>query len=162
MNVARAIEIAFAELLRKAELGAGVTIRAWQSLPTDGTWTEEKDRSFPMIDVRCGPPTMDDNARTLYSETRILCGTKTDDDRDHSKISTLYGAVQESVDKIYGQFYGTEAEELAAFRAAITREAGAAFSFGGLSFSEGMAPADAEGVNMIGVSMRVHYSRSDI
>lgn len=152
-----------AETIRAyAEIGEGVTIRAWQSLPADGSWSPDTDRAFPMVDVRCGPPRTDDSQTTLSCECAVLMGTKTDDDRDHAAISALYDAVQELVDKLFAQFRTTAGTELTYFLARIAAEVGAAgFVFGGLTFGEGLAPSDEDGVNMIGVVLNVHYSRSD-
>jgi len=105
VNVARAIELAYAQTLREyAELGAGCAVRAWQSLRNDPTWDVEKDRTFPMVDVRVSAPRFDDNAHTMYCEAAVLCGTKTDDDIDHAAIQSLYGAVQGVCDLLYAQF----------------------------------------------------------
>lgn len=152
-----------AETIRTyAEIGEGVTIRAWQSLPADGSWSPDIDRAFPMIDVRCGPPRTDDNQATLACECAVLLGTKTDDDKGHAAISALYDAVQGLADKLFAQFRATAGTELTYFLARITAEVGAAgFLFGGLTFGEGLAPSDEDGVNMIGIVLNVHYSRSD-
>lgn len=167
MNAARAIEMAFADVFRTyAELGASCVVRAWQSLPSDPIWSalsaDKKDRSFPLVDVRCGSPRFDANQRTMYCEAQILCATKTDDDVDHSKIQSLYGEVQAVCDSLYSQFVsGTDGDELAKFKETMTAEAGASFHFGGFTFGEGMPPADSDGANMIGIAVQTHFSRSD-
>lgn len=163
MNVARAIELAYAQTLREyAELGAGCAVRAWQSLRNDPTWDVEKDRTFPMVDVRVSAPRFDDNAHTMYCEAAVLCGTKTDDDIDHAAIQSLYGAVQGVCDLLYAQFLaGTDGTELTYFKSVLTTELGASFHFGGFTFADGLAPYDNSGVNMIGISMQVHFSRTD-
>jgi hypothetical protein len=52
--------------------------------------------------------------------------------------------------------------EISDFLASIVANTGAdAFKFGGLTFGEGLAPADDAGINMIGITMVIHYSRSD-
>lgn len=163
MNVSRAIEMAFAQLFRdRAELGATCAVRAWQSLRSDGGWDEERDRTFPLVDVRCAAPRFDANARTMYCEAQILCATKTDDDKDHAAVSALYDGVQSVCDSLYSQFLsGTDGEELAAFKATATAELGAGFHFGGFTFGDGLSPADNAGANVIGIAMRVHFSRAD-
>jgi hypothetical protein len=167
VNAARAIEMAFADVFRTyAELGASCVVRAWQSLPSDPIWSalsaDKKDRSFPLVDVRCGSPRFDANQRTMYCEAQILCATKTDDDVDHSKIQSLYGEVQKSCDALYAQFIsGADSEELTAFKQVLTDELGAHFHFGGFTFGEGMAPTDSDGANMIGIAVQTHFSRSD-
>jgi len=169
MNVPKAIELAMAETIRKyAEMGEDVTIRAWQSLASDGSWKENPDRTFPMIDVRCSPPQTDDNQSTLQVQCSILMGTKTDDDKDHAFISAMYEAVQGACDNMFSQFRTTTGltytadTEISDFLDSVIVNAGAdAFQFGGLTFGEGLAPADDGGINMIGITMVIHYSRSD-
>lgn len=162
MNPPRAIELALAGVLRQyAELSAGTAVRAWQSLRSDPGWDEEKDRTFPLVDVRCAPPTFDDNERTMYCECAVLCATKTDDDKDHAVVSSIYGEVQRVLDLLYSQFIGTAGEEYAAFSDALAAEAGDGFNLGGLSWGTPAAPYDDGGINMIGISIRVHFSRAD-
>lgn len=145
------------------EVGAGVTIRAWQSLVSDGSWKTAPDRAFPMVDVRCTPPRTDDNQATLAVECAVLMGTKTDDDKDHAVVSALYEAVQGLIDTLFSQFrQGTTTGAAAFFIDKIAEYAGAsAFEFGGLTFGDGFGPEDDNGINMIGVTLNVHYSRSD-
>ena len=165
MNTTKAIELAMAETLRKyAQMGADVTIRAWQSLAADGSWKTNPDRKFPMIDVRCSPPGHDDNESTLQVQCAILMGTNTDDDKSHAFISSMYEAVQDVCDTIFAQYKTGvfTGEELAYFLARVVAETSAdAFQFGGLTFGDGLAPADDGGINMIGITMIVHYGRSD-
>jgi hypothetical protein len=168
MNVSKAIELAIAETIRKyAELGDSVTIRAWQSLEADGSWKENPDRTFPMIDVRCSPPKTDDNQSSRQVECAILCGTKTDDDKSHAFISDMYGAVQGVCDKLFkqfrgGTFTGAGNEEIEYFISRVEAEAGAdKFIFGGFTFGDGLSPSDDNGVNMIGVLMIVHFGNND-
>lgn len=164
MNIPKAVELGFADIIRDAEIGEGVVIRAWQSLSADGSWSETPDREFPMIDIRCSPPRSDDNQATLNVECAITMATKTDDDKDHLFISNMYDAVQEVCNNLFKAFRtGSKTDEpLATFLAAIQNEvASAEFDFGGLTFGEGVAPFDDNGANAIGINMVVHYSRSD-
>lgn len=162
MNVPKAIEMALAGTIRKyAEIGEGVTIRPWQSLAADGSWRSDTDRVFPMIDVRCAPPKTDDNQAALACECAVLLGTKTDADKNHLIISALYGAVQGLCNSMFAQFRNSTADgSLDYFNAAVLAEA-SCYGFGGLTFGEGLAPADDAGINMIGIALNVHYSRSD-
>jgi hypothetical protein len=165
MNVPKAIELAMAEMIRnEAEMGEGVVIRAWQSLAADGSWKENPDRYFPMVDVRCSPPRTDDNQATLNVECSILMGTKTDDDKNHEFISGMFDAIQEVCDTLFSQFKNgqTTTDPLKTFLADVIAETTAdKFQFGGFTFGEGLSPTDEGGVNMIGISMIVHYGRSD-
>lgn len=157
-----------AETIRKyAEMGEDVTIRAWQSLASDGSWLENPDRVFPMIDVRCGPPKTDDNQSTLQVECSILMGTKTDDDKSHAFVSDMYEAVQGVCDKLFSQFRSETTAtytgaEISYFLDRVETEAGSDyFEFGGLTFGDGLSPADDGGINMIGITMVIHFGRSD-
>ena len=165
MNVSKAIELAMAETIRKfAEMGEDVTIRAWQSLEADGSWKENPDRSFPMIDVRCSPPRTDDNQSTLQVECAILFGTKTDDDKSHAFISVMYEAGQGVCDNLFSQFRsGTyDGDEIKFFLDKVDEALESdEFKFGGFTFGEGLSPADDAGINMIGITLIVHYGRSD-
>jgi len=165
MNTTKAIELAMAETLRKyAQMGEDVTIRAWQSLEADGSWKKYPDRKFPMIDVRCAPPRTDDNESTLQVECRIMMGTKTDDDKNHAFISNMYEDVQAVCDTLFAQYKTGifTGEELAYFLARVVVETSTdAFQFGGLTFGDGLAPVDDSGTNTIGITMIVHYGRSD-
>lgn len=165
MNISKAIELAMAETIRKyAKLGEDVTIRAWQSLESDGSWKENPDRSFPMIDVRCSPPKTDDNESTQQVECAILFGTKTDDDKSHAFVSAMYEAGQGVCDKLFKQYRtGTFTDtEIKYFIDKVEAEAGAdVFTFGGFTFGEGLSPSDDSGINMIGITMIVHFGRSD-
>lgn len=169
MNTTKAIELAMAETIREyAEMGEAVTIRAWQSLASDGSWKKNPDRTFPMIDVRCSPPKIDDNESTLAVECAILMGTKTDDDKDHAFISAMYEAVQGVCDNLFSQFRTTTGSEYTSdteisdfLASVVANTSAAAFQFGGLTFGDGLAPADDGGINMIGITLIVHYGRSD-
>ena len=164
MNVPKAIELAFAKVIRNyAEMGAGVVLRPWQSLNYDGSWDEEKDRTFPLIDIRCGPGQTDDNQRTLFAECSIICATDNDDDKGHTFISDMYEAVQTVLDGMFSQFIaGTQSTSvLAEFLAEIQTVTGTGFIFGGLEFESPLPPADDAGSNVIGITMKVSYSRSD-
>jgi len=163
VNVSKAVELAFASLLRDhAQLGKGVTIRAWQSLRTDGSWSPAVDRAFPLVDVRCSPFMLDPNETTLKVEVALLCSTKVDDDKDHAFVSAMYEELARVCSLLFSQFKTTTGEELAALLASIQANVDAGqFQFGGLSFSAPVAPKDEDGVNTIGITMSVHYGRSD-
>ena len=165
MNMAKAIELAMAETIRKyAQMGEDVTFRAWRSLEADGSWKENPDRKFPMIDVRCSVPKTDDNESTRQVECAILMGTNADDDKSHAFISNMEDAVQGVCDTLFLQFRSGvfTGDEIAYFLARVVAETSAdAFQFGGLTFGDGLAPADDGGINMIGITLIVHYGRSD-
>lgn len=166
MNVPKAVEIAIAAVLRKRELGASVLLRCWQNLRADGSWKPSTDRSFPVVDIRCSPPTPDTLARTtLIASCQILCGTNADDDRDHAFISKLYEECQTACDLLYAQARGTAGTELNDFTTALNDLLGTElgnFNFDGFQFGDSIAPYDDDGVNAVGFTMQVHYSRNDL
>lgn len=161
MNVPKAVEVAAAVMFRtNSELGAGVVIRAWQSLATDAAWNKESDRSLPMLALLCGTPRYDADQATLYVDLKILCATDNDDDKSHDAISKLYGAVQGTLDDLFDQHQAQEGPVWAKFSESLSNDLGGKFEgVGGLSFVDGLDPTDDEGNNMIGLVMRVHYSR---
>ena len=171
MNTPKAIELAFAELVRRhAELGKDTLIRAWQSLAVDGSWEETKDRDFPLVDIRCAPPRTEQTQSTMAVDAALLCGTKGDDDRDHAIISALYEAVESVCNRLFAQFMtlaGTapnqaEHPELFTFLAKLDELLSpASFHFGGLAFGTPQPPFNENGVQMIGITMVVHYGRPD-
>jgi hypothetical protein len=143
-----------------------VTVRAWQSLEADGSWKENTDRSFPMVDVRCSPPQGDDNQSTLQVQCAILFGTKVDDDKSHAFIAAMYEAGQGMCDNLFSQFRsGTyDGDEIKFFLDKVDEaleSESVDFKFGGFTFGEGLSPSDDSGVNMIGITLIVHYGRSD-
>jgi hypothetical protein len=160
MNIPAALEQAMAEAIRAnaTDIGAGVNIRCWQRLETDGE--TEGARLFPMIDIRATPPATDENQYTLYSDIQIGCGTLAQADRLHTVIRLLYAAVQEVCDMLYSDFAGVgDGSVLDAFNERVEADA-AGYTFGGLSFQAGSPPLDDKGINTIGVALRVHYSRN--
>ena len=165
MNVPKAVELAFAESIRNnAEMGESVTIRAWQSLAADGSWTAPPDRSFPMVDVRCGPPRTDESQTTLQVECAILMGTKTDDDESHAFISNMYDAIQQVCDSLFSKFRTSALTTgpLVTWLATVAANTESGdFGFGGYTFGEGLPPTDDGGINMIGITMIVHYSNAN-
>lgn len=163
MNAAKAIETAVCEVLRKcAEMGT-VELRAWQSLP-ESIGASDYKRKFPCVDVRASPQAADDNAETLTSLVTILCATQTDDDRTHAKASDIYDAVQGAIDRLVAQQHagtaGTDTNEIGVFGTSLTASM-ATVTLGGFTFADGYGPTDDDGLNVIGFSFTVHFSRSD-
>ena len=164
MNVAKSYEQALATVIREyGDLPDDVLIRAWQTIDHDASWDESVDRAFPLIDIRATPARTDDNQATLACECAILVGTMTADDRDHFDVSDLYDRVQGVLDDLYAQFRaqvnGSEKTRFDAIMAGnLTSDE---YSFGGFTFGDGLAPYDDKGVNMIGISMTLHFSRTD-
>ena len=168
MNIPLALETALSETIRaKGQLVTGVVIRTWQSLRNDSSIDRDGSRQFPMVDIRATPPMTADDQATLHSTIAIECKTLVDDDREHMQIQQLYAGVQAVCDEMFGDFRvdGCDPGEGSALRIFLDAIAAypenAFFQFGGLTFEEPLAPFDDDGRNSIGISMRVHYSRSD-
>ena len=165
MNAAKAIEIAFAEVVRKhATLGEDVLIRPWQSLERDGSWDKTKDRDFPVVDIRCAPPKWVQTQVTFSADCALLAGTKLDDDKSHAVISDLYEALQSVLDRLYAQVQMATptGDEWTTFSASLAENLPTTvFHFGGLTYGDVQAPWNDRGVNMIGITMVVHYARPD-
>lgn len=124
----------------------------------------DPEREWPMVDVRCGPPRTDDNQATLFCECNILIGTKADDDRDHAVISGIYEASGGVLDGIFANFrqQAETTDPLKSWLAQMTAlTTSGHFQFGGFTFGAGLAPYDDAGINMMGLTMNVHYGRSD-
>jgi hypothetical protein len=164
MNIAKLTEIALADVIRDhADLPDGVSIRAWQTLGHDATWNPAVDREFPMIEIRSSPPRTDDNQSTLAIETAIIIGNQNADDKDHAVISHIYGAVQETMDRLYAAFRsGSANAEMTTFASAMAAaEAGGRFNFGGFSYGAPLAPFEERSAVMLGITLVTHYSRND-
>ena len=164
LNVPKACEYAIAEALRKnAELGKGVALRTWQNLESDGSWDKKKDLTFPLVDIRATMPVPNEDQQTMECNTQVLCGTLTDEDRNHQTIGPLNAAVYGVLFELFAQFMasedGTYGTELTAYLAVLTRELGTTYHFGGLSFGEPVLPYDDGGHNMIGVNFILNFAR---
>jgi len=162
MNIPKAYELALATVIREfADVGPGFVFRCWQTLRNDPSWkvTSGADRTRYTIDIRSAPPVSDEGPSNRTVTAIIEARAKTEDDQDHAKISTAYDAIQEAVDKLHDQFYGTEGDELTRFLELMQEECGATFGFGGLTFTDGTAPYDDDGYSVIGIGLTAHYSR---
>jgi len=167
MNLPKAIEQVLADLIRSnAAVGPGVIFRPWQTLQADNNWDASVDRIFPLIDIRCSAPTTADNQVARSVECAVLMGTNADDDRDHAFISNMFEEVHQFLDQLFIQFRAGnfDADPLASFVEDTQALVGDAsrFRFGGLTFGAGMEPYDDGGINMLGITLEVHYSRDDI
>ena len=160
MNVPSAIEEAYADLIKGYELGSATMVRCWHGLRKDTKWKPDPDKTLPCVDVRCGPPKMDENERTLSVDCTLQAFTKAVTDKNHQDINRIEQALQEACDAMYSQFIAQAGTEYATFIAAIAKACSGA-TVGGFTFGEGLAPYDEDGQNTVGISMTVHYARSD-
>jgi len=169
MNIPLAFETAVNAILAdSADLSTVTKVRTWQKLANDCKIDNEGSRAFPMVDIRAHVPMTDENQVTLHSDIEIVCATYGDDDKLHATIQSIYGKVQGVIDTLYMQWRNTAATPTAGtvyalFADTVEANIGAAgvVNIGGFSFQEGLAPYDDDGRNMIGLTLRVHYSRSD-
>jgi len=167
MNIPKAIEMAVAELIRtKAQLGAGVGVRPWQSIASDPVWKKQEDRRPVVIDVRASAPSYNDD-RTGVCTINVLCITQADDDKDHFVVSGLYEKINDLFDRLFSEFAGATAEDpiLPAFKARLAELTGDVFNAQGIGLSWGDAQfpyLDPDLQNVMPLSMRIHFSRSDI
>jgi hypothetical protein len=166
MNEAKGIERSFAVVLREfGDLGSGTVVRCWQSLQEDWMFKInpiEGERKYPCVDLRATPPRMDNDQHTRVTALMIEIATHGADDRNHQQISGIYESVKETLDRMFTQFLsGTDGDELKLLKAQLLEDVGSDFHFGGLSFGEPLAPYDDDGINSIGMEMRVHHARTD-
>jgi hypothetical protein len=164
MNVAKAFEIALAVTIRQfADIGGATVIRCWQSLREDGLWNKDGvDRVMPAILIRATPQRTREDQVTLECDAVIEIQTDSAADKDHAVISQIYGGVQGVLDAIMAQWKAGTGEEYAVFNEAMNETLDdTVYSFGGMSFGEGIAPYDDDGMNAIGVGVTLHFGRSD-
>lgn len=166
MNTPKAIEIAIGTVIREfADLPQGVTIRTWQDLTSDATWDAAKDRTFPLIDIRCSPPKTDETQATLAADCAILIGTMASDDKSHAVISQIYEETQAVLDRLFSQFRRNVSEdenELGRFLGLMEENTDeGAFQFGGFTFSGSLTAYEDGNANMMGITLTVHYGRAD-
>jgi len=156
-NAPKAFELAIYETIRDfVTVGDSVSFRPWQSLAAVVT-DSDYARHFPCIDIRCTPPSTDENGVTKNCTALIRCGTIEADDLSHADVTILYEAVQGVCDTLYYQDQGTTGAELTAFKASLTAYA-PLLTFGGFTFGDGMEPYEDEGINTIGITLAVNYS----
>lgn len=163
MNDAKSIELAFAETIRQfAQIGSETKMRVFQSMDFEGDLDTSQGRSFPALVVSGSPPQPDDNQSTMFCDISLICATKVDDDRNHSYISDMYGEVQKLMNKIYSQFrYGTGEEYYFLNDRILEHSTGEINLPVSLTWGDSLAPAEDQGLNVIGIGVRVHYGRSD-
>ena len=173
MNIALAYETALATVIRQyADIGGDTHIRVWRNLRFDHRWKENEDRHFPCVDIRAGIAEPGDDQHTLRLEGQVQCYTNTADDQSHSVISGIEEAVHGVLNKLfYGALsiagnidqiiLGTGGSELKLFYDTMVDMCGSEWGFGGFTFGTGIMPMDEAGFNAAGLSLVLHYKRSD-
>jgi hypothetical protein len=162
MNIPLAIENAVANLIRGQSIGPATVVRCWHNLRADQKWSTDADRVLPCIDVRCSAPKTDDNQITLSASCAIQIMTNAEDDQDHAAINAYEEAVQHALDTLYAQWRapGQSGAVYQAFRTSIETDCSGAL-VGGLEFGDPLPPFDDGGINSVGVTLIVHFSRND-
>jgi hypothetical protein len=163
MNVALAYETALGTVIRQyANIGGDTHIRVWRNLRFDHRWKEDEDRHMPCVDIRAGIAEPGGDQHTLRLEGQVQCYTNTADDQSHSVISGILEEVHHVLNKLfYGALSGTGNDELTLFDATMTELCGSDYHFGGFTFGNGIMPMDEAGFNAAGLSLVLHYQRSD-
>ena len=167
-NVPKALEGAVAAVIvATVDLGQDLPrIRTWQAVDRDGRWSPAVDRKFPLYELRASPPTLSEGeGATLMCPVNIQIGTHASDDKTHEKVALYYAAAQQVIDNLYAQFRGgTPGAERNAFDDYLSDqepEVDDLITIGGFTHGDGLDPFEEEGINYIGVSLIVHYSRTD-
>lgn len=164
MNIPKAIEKAFADLVKGQAIGAETVIRCWHNLLYDPKFTANiakgYDRCFPCIDIRTSPPKVDDNTYTVSASTQILIATKCDADKNHKTISAIEEAVQTALDALYSQWHDRAGTLWIDFKASVQKDC-SGVEVQGLTLSDTIQPYAEEELNIVGITVIVHYSRTD-
>ena len=165
MNIPKMLEGAIARAITDhAKLTDMPRIRTWQAVDSDGRWTPVSDRTFPVIDIRTGPPRVSaDDGVTCLCNVTVLVATNQEDDPTHGELARYYEAVQTVLDALYSQFRsGTAGVERESFDAHISdTEPDSVVTVGGFEHGEPLDPYDDGGAQFIGMLFIVHFSRSD-
>lgn len=164
MNVPKAFEIALSRMVRDhAGLDESVVLRPWQTPADDGAWSAESDRTFPAVEFRATSPSYDDNQSTLRVECSISIGEKADDDLDRAIIGDMYDRVFVAVKNLFKGFRtAVDTDEKTAFDATMTELTTTDnYQFGGFTFGDGQQPYEDRGVNVMTISLTVHYSTTE-
>jgi hypothetical protein len=160
MNASKALEIAIAQTIRQhAELGSGTLVRPWQSLKEDGAFDPESDRTFPCVDIRFAAPRYNQDQHTIVCSGQILVMTYTEDDKDHEKISIIFGEMHNVLLSIFRDSMGeSNTGYYAEMVAYVAEQYPDAMHIGGVTLTDGTPPIDQQGLNAIGVGFDVHFS----
>ena len=167
-NIERGIEMCFWSVFRThCTFPTGTVVRPWQTLDADDKWAGDAvkgDRTFPLVSVACSPTAQDpENFRTGHTTAQIAMLTDADEDQSHDSISTLYTALIATLNNLYGDYtkQTLTGAEYVTWAAGWTAYVPSTCTFGGFIWGPPSPPETIDAVNAIGVSMEVHYSRSD-
>jgi hypothetical protein len=94
------------------------------------------------------------------AEVVIECASMTEDDRSHAVIAQIEEGVQTALDKLYSNLRKKTGASASSFKTAFDTEC-APCTFGYMTFSSSSQPYDSDGVNVVSMSISIHYARSD-
>lgn len=160
MNIPKTIETALAELIRNEQIGSNTMIRCWHVLENDTRWRSDEDRKMPCVDVRCAPPGPGDQASTMVAQVAIECAAMAEDDRNHAVISQIEEGVQTALDKFFSHCRKRTGASLTRFKTEFDKDCAPAV-FGYMTFSGATPPYDDGGINVVALSISIHYTRAD-
>lgn len=158
LNPSKLFEQALTALLRNSNLGPGVTLRPWQSIPFDGSWNADEDYTLPMVDIRFASESIGEDQVTCVCTGNITAITKTDDDQDHAAISALYDAVYGVVAGIFKSFIFVSGTQYSEFLAKVEELSADTVHIGGVELVEPSMPSSIDGRNEISIGLAVHFT----
>jgi hypothetical protein len=165
VNIPKLFEGAIARaIIEHAALIDMPRIRTWQAVDSDARWSPDNDLTYPLLDIRGGPPRVssEDGATCLCNLT-IVVATAIENDRTHAQLARYYEAVQTVLDALYAQFRADQTgAERQSFDAHLSDNlADGALEVGGFEHGDALDPYTDEGGQFIGWQFVVHFSRPD-
>jgi SH3-like domain-containing protein len=162
-NVPAIFESAIAEVITTfAQISDFPRIRTWRSIDADNRWSPDSDYAVPLIVITSSTPEPDQQDQRQVTVT-VGAITNAADDQSHEQIAQMESELQGVLDKLESQYCkGGSYWETFISKVAI-ENAGAKFSIhvGGVESGPATDPAIEEGMNVISMSIIVHYYRSD-
>lgn len=160
MNISAAIELALADVIRNSAEGVpGTVIRAWRTLSEEQALAEGP-RKFPMISISASTKGYDENQATNFCDVVILCGTFNEDDKNHANCAALAEQTETGLDALFDQFMdNSPGDAYNLFTSRMAADYTGTFNLGGFSWTGNEPPYEDGGINLIGMSFRVHFSR---
>jgi hypothetical protein len=164
VNIPSIFESAVAQVITThAEIGGDFPrIRTWRSIDKEGRWSPDTDYALPVIFVTATTPEPDAQDQR---QVTVVVGALTNaaDDKSHQQIADYEAALQDVMDQLEAQ-YCSSGPYWQTFTQRITEEmavADFAVHVGGVEAGPGVEPSLDEGMNVISMSLVIHYSRSD-
>ena len=161
-NITASFETAIADVFRGYDIGAETMVRCWHVIRNDYKWQESVDRVLPCIDIRCAPPAMNENQRTLSCTIAIGIMTHAEVDVDHAIICGIETSVQSALFSLFaGWSKFSTVGDWPLFRDSVASEC-PSISIGGLTFENPSPPAQDGESNTVGFGLTVHFVSTEI